>query len=110
MTVFKKMRQQKLLSLSLLLFTLAIGIVIGALVNTAVHAARTQSVAPDASPLKVPDRVALGNEFTKLAKQVDASVVNITADYTPKGESATRRKGQSEEGGDDGMDLFRRFF
>ena len=106
------MRQQKLLSLSLLLFTLAIGIIIGTLVNTGVHAARTQSAAaPDATPLRVPDRVVLGNEFTKLAKQVDPSVVNITADYTPKMESGGgKRKGEGDEDDQDGMDLFRHFF
>ncbi len=81
---FKMMRQQKLLSLSLLLVTLSIGIVIGTLFNTGVHAARGQAVASDASPLVVPNAVQLGNEFTKLAKKLEPSVVYITADYTPK--------------------------
>src|ERR1700685_4594921 len=81
---FKVMRQQKLLSLSLLLVTVTIGIVIGTLVNTGVHAARGQGGSPDASPLVVPNAVQLGNEFTKLAKKLEPSVVYITADYTPK--------------------------
>src|SRR5579884_959439 len=110
MTVLRKMQRQKLLSLSLLLFTLAIGIVIGTLVNTGVHAARTQAAAPDATPLRVPDRVVLGNEFTKLAKQVDPSVVNITADYAPKAASSSHKKGDDSSDDDEGMDLFRRFF
>src|ERR1051326_6295413 len=84
MQVFDKMRQQKLLSLTLLLFTLAIGIVIGTLVNTGVKAARAQAVAPDATPLTIPSPVVLGNEFSKLAKKLEPSVVYITADYTPK--------------------------
>ena len=78
------MRQQKLLSLSLLLVTLSIGIVIGTLINTGVHAARGQTMAPDASPLVVPNPVQLGNEFTKFAKKLEPSVVYITADYTQK--------------------------
>src|SRR5580658_395919 len=117
---FKVMRQQKLLSLSLLLVTLAIGIVIGTLVNTGVHAARPQTAAPDAAPLVVPSAVQLGNEFTKLAKKLEPSVVYITADYTPKVTENPHARGQQEEeeepgqgngnGKDDGLDLFKRFF
>ncbi len=110
---FKIMRQQKLLSLSLLLVTLSIGIVIGTLINTGVRAAKAQNVAPDASPLVIPNPVQLGNEFTKLAKKLEPSVVYITADYTQKvaAESPHKRgDAQTPDSGDDGMDLFRHFF
>jgi serine protease Do len=114
---FKVMRQQKLLSLSLLLVTLAIGIVIGTLVNTGVHAARGQVAAPDASPLVVPDAVQLGNEFTKLAKKLEPSVVYITADFTPKvsenphGQGDEEQQGGPGNGNDDGgLDLLKKFF
>ncbi len=117
---YKVMRQQKLLSLSLLLVTLAIGIVIGTLVNTGVHAARGQTAAPDASPLVVPNAVQLGNEFTKLAKKLEPSVVYITADFTPKVTENPHGRGQEEEeqpgegddkgNGGDGLDLFKKFF
>ena len=117
MRLFHKMRQQKVLSLSLLLVTLAIGIVIGTLVNTGVRAAKGQSVAPDATPLTIPSPVILGNEFTKLAKKLEPSVVYITADYTPK--VATENPHGRKQPGDDsdsddngnGLDpFFRRFF
>jgi serine protease Do len=110
---FKIMRQQKLLSLSLLLVTLSIGIVIGTLINTGVRAAKAQNVAPDASPLVVPNPVQLGNEFTKLAKKLEPSVVYITADYTQKVAADSPHKrgdAQTPDSGDDGMDLFRHFF
>ena len=111
---FNIMRQQKLLSLSLLLVTLSIGIVIGTLFNTGVRAARGQNIAPDASPLVVPNPVQLGNEFTKLAKKLEPSVVYITADFTQKvaAESPHKRGEQPAPGdsGDEGMDLFRHFF
>jgi serine protease Do len=112
---FKIMRQQKLLSLSLLLVTLSIGIVIGTLVNPGVHAARGQSIAADASPLVVPNPVQLGNEFTKLAKKLEPSVVYITADYTQKVASENPHKRGDHpqipgDSSDDGMDLFRHFF
>lgn len=111
------MRQQKLMSTTLMLFTLSIGIVIGTLVNTGVHAAKDQSIAPDATPLVVPAAVETQNEFSKLAKKISPSVVNITADYTPKAQQTTRNRMRprtqedQEGGGDDGSsELFRRFF
>src|SRR5215467_5918148 len=111
---FKIMQQQKLLSLSLLLITLSIGIVIGTLINTGAHAARGQATAQDASPLVVPNAVQLGNEFSKLAKKLEPSVVYITADYTPKQVAAPRKRNQQEEDDsaapDEGSELFRRFF
>jgi serine protease Do len=114
MKLLEKMRQQKLLSTTLMLFTLSLGIVIGTLLNTGVHAQRGQSVAPDATPLTIPKASVVGNEFTKLAKMLDPSVVNITADFTPKAQEG--RKGRGGQGGDDdadgddSSDLFRRFF
>jgi serine protease Do len=115
MKLYEKMRQQKLLSTTLLLVTLSVGIVIGTLLNSGVHAARGQSVAPDATPLVVPHSMEAGNEFTKLAKKLEPSVVNITAEFTPKPEpTAGRRRGKQadpdEDDDDNNSDLFRRFF
>jgi serine protease Do len=112
MKLLEKMRQQKLLSTTLLLVTLSIGIVIGTLVNTGVHAQRSGMAAPDATPLVVPKAAQVGNEFTKLAKMLEPSVVNITADYTPKLQEGKNRKknDDDDQGDDDSSDLFRRFF
>lgn len=107
-----KMRQQKLLFVSMLLFTLAIGILIGTILNTGVKAAKTTGVA-DATPLVIPSAVTLQTEFTRLAKQLEPSVVNISTDYTAKPGRANNRRGPSpgeEDDEEDGMDLFRRFF
>jgi serine protease Do len=101
-----------------MLCTLGIGIVIGTLVNTGVNAAKAQSVAPDATPLVVPPAAEASNEFSKLAKKISPSVVNITADYMPKqltvgrNRRANPHQGDDQEGnGDDGSaELFRRFF
>ncbi|HYP05237.1 MAG TPA: Do family serine endopeptidase [Bryobacteraceae bacterium] len=115
MRFFGKIRQQKLLSISLLLFTLSIGILIGTLMTTGVNAAKAQLAAPDATPLTIPDAVkAPNNQFVELAKRMEGSVVNISTEYTPK--PSTRRRGQAapdeeeEEGDEEGADLFRRFF
>ncbi len=113
MKLFDKVRQQKLLSTTLLLVTLSVGILIGTLVNTGVKAARDQQTAPDATPLVIPHAQEVGNEFTKLARKLDPSVVNITADYTPKATESRRRRGQQDQDDDqseEGQDLFRRFF
>src|ERR1700722_1339287 len=113
MKLFEKIRQQKVISTALLLVTLSVGIMIGTLMNTGVNAAHSQN-APDATPLVIPRAEELGNEFSKLARKLDPSVVNITADYMPKAEATGRRRGQPQpedsDGGDDNGDLFHKFF
>src|SRR5260221_7405816 len=111
-----KMRQQKLLSMTLIIFTLSVGIVIGTLMNTGVFAAKDQVVAPDATPLTIPPANSQPNELAKLVKRLEPSVVNISTDYVPKGKTGVAPHGQApdeedEEGTDENpMDLFRRFF
>ena len=69
MSFFDKVRRQKLLSFSLILFTLAVGVVIGTLINTGVKAAKNgEVVAPGATPLVIPNATQLSNEFTTIAK------------------------------------------
>jgi len=109
MNLFEKMRQQKLMSMALVLFTLAVGILIGTLINTQVNAARDQNAAPDATPLTVPRLSALGNDFTALAKKLEPSVVNITVDVASPEKGAAR--GQApDDNGDEVPEFFRRFF
>jgi serine protease Do len=111
MRFFDQMRQQKLLSVTLMIFTLSVGILIGTLLNTQVHAAKGQAVAPDATPLTVPKAVEAPNEFTKIAKQLEPSVVYIEVTLKPETTHAGQRgKSQGDDGDDDGSDLFRRFF
>ncbi|MBL8221217.1 MAG: hypothetical protein JNL62_18435, partial [Bryobacterales bacterium] len=84
MSFLHKARQQKFLSTSLLLFTLSVGILIGTLISTGVRAEKGQTAAPDATPLVIPSARQLSNEFSKLAKVLEPSVVHITTDYAPK--------------------------
>ena len=49
MSLMSKIRKQKFLGLGLLLFTLAIGILIGTVINTDVSAGRGQANASDSS-------------------------------------------------------------
>jgi serine protease Do len=111
----QKLKQPKLLTVFFLLATLVVGILIGTVVNTGVKAQKqTSAVAPDATPLTVPPVVTLSNDFTKLAKKLEPSVVYIESDYLPK--TAKRSEGDSDEGGDqapsspDPSDVFKHFF
>src|SRR3954468_7970987 len=96
--VLQKLRTQKLLSFTLVVFTLAIGIVIGPLinVNTGVKAAKDNSAAPGATALVIPNPVELSNSFSQIAKQVEPPVVNISTTYNrkPGGRATTGRNGR----------------
>jgi len=123
MSYFDKLRTQKLLSFTLILFTLSIGIVIGTLIttNTGVKAARDSTAAPGATPLVIPSPVELSTTFSQIAKMVEPSVVNISTTYLPKVSPQSRNRGNGrrqavppddeDQGGNGGMDEFlRRFF
>lgn len=120
MPFVKKMKQPNLLSLTLLLLTLVLGIVIGNVMDTGVKANRqNSSVAPDATPIHIPQAVPISNEFTTLTKRVEPSVVYIESDYLPKAGKRKRSGDDSDdpENGDaqppksnDPSEMFRRFF
>ncbi|MDQ2841314.1 MAG: trypsin-like peptidase domain-containing protein [Acidobacteriota bacterium] len=123
MSFQRNLKQPKLLSFGLLLVTLLTGIVIGTVVNTGVKADRQAPVAtssaPDATPLTIPRAVPIANEFTKLTKRVEPSVVYIESDYLAKpGKQGARSKEDSEgDNGDeatpqghDPSDMFKHFF
>ncbi len=118
MPIIQKMKQQKPLGFVLLLFTLALGIVIGTVLNTGVKADRqNSSIAPDATPLNIPQAVPISNEFTKLTKRVEPSVVYIESDYLPKPGKHTRRNQEPDEDdstaqprSQDPSEMFKRFF
>jgi serine protease Do len=117
----KRLKQPKLLSFALLLSTLLLGIVIGTVINTGVRADRqaTIAAAQDATPLTIPQAVPIANEFTKLTKRVEPSVVYIESDYLAKpGKQSARRRQDSDDNQGDGdtprghdpSDMFKRFF
>ena len=125
MSFFDKMRRQKFLSFTLILFTLAIGVVIGTLINTGAKAAKDNTGAPGATPLTIPNPVQLQSAFSSIAKQVEPSVVNIATTYLPHpaAQSRNRRRAapqqpdegdegdQGDQGDQGGMeDFFQRFF
>jgi serine protease Do len=123
MSFYDKVRGQKFLSFTLMLFTLAVGILIGTIAQTGAKAAKEQVAAPDATPLVIPKTAVIENEFTKVAKNLEPSVVNIETEYIPKTNTQTRnanpnaRRRQQQQQPDDDQDdngglpdLFQRFF
>ena len=111
MSMFDKIRQQKLLSFTLLLFTLSVGILIGTLISTGVRAEKGQA-ATDATPLAIPNPQQLSTAFTQLAKRLEPSVVNITSKYgiDEEKQMSRRRRPAPNQEDEEGMDLFHRFF
>ena len=57
------------------MFTLALGVLIGTVVQTGAKAAKEQVVAADATPLTIPNPVITQNQFTKVAKMLEPSCV-----------------------------------
>jgi serine protease Do len=119
MSILDKLRTQKFLSFTLVLFTLSIGIVIGTLINSGVKAKDNQA-APGATPLVIPNPVELSNTFSQIAKQAEPSVVNISTTYSPKAPVRSTPRGgkrqmmppdDQDQGDNGGMDdFFQRFF
>ena len=118
MSIFDRLKTQKLLSFTMILFTLSLGIVLGTLVSSGVKAARSEnnSAAADATPLTIPSPVQLSTTFSQIAKMAGPSVVNISTEYQPKpvrAQATPRRRGQTappddDQGGAD--DFLYRFF
>ena len=106
--VLNNLGQRKLLSLTLVLFTLAIGIVIGTVISGGVDAAKKSQGATDAKLLKIPEAVPVQNEFSKIAKQVRPSVVNIQVEFRERKAQTSERRARPDERNPE--DFFRRFF
>ena len=60
--------------------TLAVGILVGTLISNGVRAARDNNLAPAAQPLSIPSPVELSSVFSKVAKEVEPAVVNISTE------------------------------
>ncbi len=109
MSVFEALRKQKLLSFTLVLFTLSVGILIGTLLRSGVSAQQGRAAA-DATPLTIPNPVQLSTAFSQIAKRLEPSVVNISTDYLPRRASTGSRGRQTPRSQSEMEDFLRRFF
>lgn len=91
-----------------ILATLALGILIGTVINQGVKGKEGQK--SDATPLAMPSPQQMSNAFSQIAKQLEPSVVNINTEQTIK--SPHRRRGGDNGDDDSGSmeDFFNRFF
>jgi serine protease Do len=128
MSFYEKLRRQKFLSITVMVFMVSVGILIGTVLQTGgVKAAKEGAAAPDATPLSVSKDVPMHGEFAELAKMLSPSVVNISTEYIPKPQTTTRksqpqlrRRQQPQDDDDDNnngdnndnglQDFFNRFF
>ena len=121
MSIIAKVRNQKLLSFTATLFTLAVGVFIGTVSQTGAKAAHEQS-ALDATPLVMPNPVQMQNSFSKIAKALGPAVVNISTEYIPQKQTTSNRRApqqpnnrrrapQTDDDTDNSMqDFMQRFF
>src|SRR3954468_15287363 len=93
-----------------ILATLAVGILIGTVINQRVKGKEGQK--GDVAQLSMPSPQQMSNTFSQIAKQLEPSVVNINTESTIK--NVHRRRGGQGGGDDDDSgsmeDFFNRFF
>lgn len=101
-------KENRLLLVALLLCALSVGILIGTLIDGSVRAI-PRALAPDATPLVIPDPVQLSTAFSELAQRLEPAVVNI---ITSKGGGGRNGEARGPQRGprQEGDDLMRRFF
>jgi len=104
MSIVRRLRKRRTLSLGLITLTLVAGVLIGTLIDTNVRADPSQAPVTDATPLTIPSPVQITNDFAKLAQEIEPAVVFIRSEYAPEPRQGAR--GQSQED----MEFFRRFF
>ena len=82
--IIEIMKRRKLLFFSLILATLAVGVVIGTVINRSVNADRPGGIAPGATAIAIPSPTQLSSEFSKIAKLAEPAVVNINTETIVK--------------------------
>ncbi|HET8668154.1 MAG TPA: Do family serine endopeptidase [Terriglobales bacterium] len=113
-----RLKAHRFASTLTILLTLALGILIGTVVSYGVKGKENKNISADASPLQVPAPQQLSNQFAKIAKDLEPSVVNINTESTIKNPHSRMRRGPNSQtpggpGGDEDnpfQDFFDRFF
>jgi serine protease Do len=109
----QRFKANRFASTLVVLATLTLGILIGTVVSGGVKG-KEQNSSADATPLTVPSPVQMSNQFSRIARQLEPSVVNINTESTiqnPHGRHAM--PGEGPGGGDEDnpfQDFFNRFF
>jgi serine protease Do len=89
----RRIKLNRLAPAFVVLSTLSAGILIGSVAVHGVKGSENQVNSSDATPLKIPNAVQLGTQFTQIAKDVGPAVVNIYTETLPHERRTTRRRG-----------------
>lgn len=128
--LLRRIKLNRLAPTFVILGTLSAGILIGSVAVHGVHGSENQVNSSDATPLKIPSPVQLGNQFGEIAKRVGPAVVNISTETLPKERRSSSRRprgmrpptpqgpddqqgggGEDDQQGQDNFqDFFNRFF
>lgn len=109
----RRIASQRWTATAVALLAAALVIVSAAAFTARATSARSQAVAPDATPITIPPVAKLGNDFTRIAQMLEPSVVYITSEYKLRPAAQRRRapRPQEEEQEDEAIPgPFRRFF
>jgi serine protease Do len=127
----RRIKLNRLAPTFVILATLSVGIIIGSVAVHGVKGNENQVNSSDATPLKIPNPVQSGTQFTQIAKDVGPAVVNIYTEQLPKERRTTRRRSgpqplqpnnpqspddqqgpddDQQQGPDNFQDFFNRFF
>src|SRR5437016_6097927 len=107
--LWERFNANRLASTLVILFTLALGILIGTIVSGGVRGQERKTA--EATPLRMPEPRQLSNQFTQISKAIEPAVVNINTESTVK--PTVRRRGQNPGGDDENSpfgDFFDKFF
>jgi serine protease Do len=92
-SLLRRIKFNRLAPTFVILSTLSAGILIGSLAVHGVKGSENQVNSSDATPLKIPAPVQLGNQFSGIAKKVGPAVVNISTETLPHERRTSRRRG-----------------
>ena len=92
-SLLERTRLNRLAPTFVVLTTLSAGILIGSVAVHGVHGKEGQVNSSDATPLKIPNPVKLGTQFSEIAKQVGPAVVGISTETLPHQQRIRNRRG-----------------
>jgi serine protease Do len=109
--LFSWARRRKVLATMFVVFTLAVGILIGSVVSGRVSATKNFGFAgTTATALTVPDPIPSSNSFAAIVNKVEPAVVNIATTQVLEHKQTKKRRAQPYDQDDPMQDFFDRFF
>ena len=103
-----RIKANRLAFTSVILVTLAVGILIGSVVSIGVRGQEKKLA--EATPLSIPAPRQLSNQFSQIAKALEPAVVNINTESVIKPVAHHRGQGQGDDNDNQFGDFFDKFF